>query len=104
MQAKGYWEEDFEQTFGRYIARGEMEALRAELAAAEQNAPGTKNRTDDAPHAPENGEVKPNTSDEKEDKAGETPDPGAAAAQVGTERNPYGPPMDRRLRAPADVT
>jgi len=81
MQAKGYLEEDFEQTFRRYIPRTEMEALRAELAAAaEQNAAGTNNHTDDTPRGPNNADVNPNTTGGKEDETGDTPDSGAAAA------------------------
>src|SRR6266702_1195446 len=71
-QAKGYWENDFEQTFRRYIPRGEMEALRAELAAAaELNAPGTGSHADGTPPGPETKEGKPDRPDQKEDKTGE---------------------------------
>jgi hypothetical protein len=47
MQAKGHYEEDFQEAFQRYTSRSEVEALRAQLQAhqaeGERSAGGAEN-------------------------------------------------------------
>ena len=68
-QAKGYFEEDFQEAFQRYMSRAEIEALRATLAAAASS--GQK---------PEVNDQAPAARDQKTDEPGETQGVEAAAA------------------------
>jgi hypothetical protein len=72
-QAKGYFAEDFQEAFQRYMSRGEIDALRATLAAAETNQkPEVREETPES-SGPEAGEQQP-------DKLGGTQGGEAAAA------------------------
>jgi putative DNA primase/helicase len=71
-QAKGYCEEDFQEAFQRYMSRGEIDALRATLAAAAES----KQKPEVGGETPESIGPKPESGEQRKDE----PEDGAAAA------------------------
>jgi len=48
MRAKGYFEEDFQELFRRYIPRSAVEALRAELTVGDESQTSREEEDGDA--------------------------------------------------------
>ena len=77
MQAKGYFEEDFQEAFQRYMSRSEIEALRAQLG---QRSEVGEQRSEGEGKKPEAYDQRPEIEGQKKDESGETPGGEAAAA------------------------
>jgi len=84
MQAKGYFEEDFQEAFQRYMSRSEIEALRARLGQRSEDgglrADVSGQRSAGEEKKPDANDQRPEIEGRKKDETRETPGSEAAAA------------------------
>ena len=79
VQARGYWEDDFQEAFQRYMSRSDMEALRASLQARQRADPPSSDSGATSPPSPSDSGAATD-GEKKKDEPGKTQGGEAEAA------------------------